>query len=86
MLTRNRAQRPGTAKGFVFLSLEDETGIANIIITPDVFERERMGVTRNRFLLITGPVQNQNGVIHVKAQEIAALEITQATIGSRDFH
>ncbi|MEI9967852.1 MAG: hypothetical protein WDM87_04190 [Terracidiphilus sp.] len=41
-------QRPGTAKGFVFLSLEDETGIANIIITPDVFERERIGVTRNR--------------------------------------
>jgi error-prone DNA polymerase len=81
-----RLTRPGTAKGFVFLSLEDETGIANIIITPDVFERERMGVTRSRFLQITGPVQNQDGVVHVKAQEIAPLEITQADIGSRDFH
>jgi error-prone DNA polymerase len=79
-------QRPGTAKGFVFLSLEDETGISNIIITPDVFERERIGVTHSRFLLITGPIQNQDGVVHVKAQEIAPLEVTQAAIGSRDFH
>ena len=47
-------QRPGTAKGFVFLSLEDETGIANVIITPDFFERERMVVTRSRFLTIEG--------------------------------
>jgi error-prone DNA polymerase len=51
-------QRPGTAKGFVFLSLEDETGIANIILTPDVFERERLVVTRNRFLLISGTKHN----------------------------
>jgi error-prone DNA polymerase len=79
-------QRPGTAKGFVFLSLEDETGIANIIITPDVFERERITVTRSRFLQIIGPVQNQDGVVHVKAQQIQPLEITRAAIGSRDFH
>jgi error-prone DNA polymerase len=78
-------QRPGTAKGFVFLSVEDETGIANIIITPDIFERERAVITRNRFLQISGPVQNQDGVVHVKAQEIMPLEITQATIGSHDF-
>jgi error-prone DNA polymerase len=74
-------QRPGTAKGFVFLSLEDETGIANIIITPDTFERERVIVTRSRFLEVEGPVQNQDGVIHVKA-----LDITTADIRSRDFH
>ena len=61
-------QRPGTAKGFVFLSLEDETGIANIIITPDVFVQNRVIVTRSRFLLVTGKLQNQEGVIHVKAQ------------------
>ena len=59
-------QRPGTAKGFVFLSLEDETGIANMIIAPDVFERDRIIVTRSRFLRIEGPLQNQDGVIHVK--------------------
>ncbi len=67
-------QRPGTAKGFVFLSLEDETGIANVIITPGLFEEQRLLVTRSRFLLVAGPVQNQDGVIHVKAQNISPLE------------
>ena len=79
-------QRPGTAKGFVFLSLEDETGIANVILTPDIFERDRIIVTRCRFLLIEGPLQNQDGVIHVKAQRIAPLDITTADIRSHDFH
>jgi len=78
-------QRPGTAKGFVFLSVEDETGIANVILTPDVFERDRLVVTRNRFLRIEGPVQNQEGVIHVKAQRIVPLEVTSAEVRSRDF-
>jgi error-prone DNA polymerase len=79
-------QRPGTAKGFVFLSLEDETGIANVILTPDVFERDRMIVTRSRFLLIEGTLQNQDGVIHVKAQRVLPLDITSAAITSHDFH
>ncbi len=79
-------QRPGTAKGFVFLSLEDETGIANVVIAPDVFERDRIIVTRSRFLRIEGPLQNQDGVIHVKAQRIAPLDITSADIRSHDFH
>jgi error-prone DNA polymerase len=79
-------QRPGTAKGFVFLSLEDETGIANVILTPDVFERDRIIVTRTRFLLIEGLLQNQNDVIHVKAQRISPLDITSADISSNDFH
>jgi error-prone DNA polymerase len=78
-------QRPGTAKGFVFLSMEDETGIANVILTPDIFERDRLIVTRNRFLRIEGPVQNQEGVIHVKAQRIVPLEMTRVEIQSRDF-
>jgi error-prone DNA polymerase len=63
-------QRPGTAKGFVFLSLEDETGIANIIVAPDVFEQNRLIVTRSRFLAIVGKLQNQEGVVHVKAQQM----------------
>jgi error-prone DNA polymerase len=79
-------QRPGTAKGFVFLSLEDETGIANVILTPDVFERDRMVVTRSHYLRIDGTLQNQDGVIHVKAQRIAPLDITSANIRSHDFH
>jgi error-prone DNA polymerase len=69
-------QRPGTAKGFVFLSLEDETGIANIIVAPDTFEQNRIVVTRSRFLLIEGKLQNQEGVIHVKAQQLEPFSCT----------
>jgi error-prone DNA polymerase len=79
-------QRPGTAKGFVFLSLEDETGIANVILTPDVFEQNRLVVTRTRFLRIEGPLQNQDGVVHVKAQRIVPLEVTNVEIRSHNFH
>ena len=57
-------QRPGTAKGFVFLSLEDETGIANVIIAPDVFEANRLVVTRSCILRIDGQLQLQDGVVH----------------------
>jgi DNA polymerase III alpha subunit len=77
-------QRPGTAKGFVFLSLEDETGIANIIVAPDVFEQNRLIVTRSRFLSITGKMQNQDGVIHVKAQQLEPFELNLAD-GNRDL-
>jgi error-prone DNA polymerase len=66
-------QRPGTAKGFIFLSMEDETGIANVIVTPDLYERERMTVVRTKFLMVEGLLQNQDGVIHVKAKRLAAL-------------
>jgi len=79
-------QRPGTAKGFVFLSLEDETGISNVIITPGTFEQDRATITRNRFLHIEGMLQNQDGVIHVKAKNIKPLNITSAEISSHDFH
>ena len=79
-------QRPGTAKGFVFLSLEDETGIANVIITPDLFERERIVVTRNRFLHIQGTLQIESGVIHVKAYRVLHIDITTAGVRSHDFH
>jgi error-prone DNA polymerase len=79
-------QRPGTAKGFVFLSLEDETGIANIILAPDFFEQNRIVVTRSRFLRIEGLLQNQDSVIHVKAQRILPLDTCSADIRSHDFH
>jgi error-prone DNA polymerase len=78
-------QRPGTAKGFVFLSLEDETGIANIILTPDLFERERLTVTHHRFLHIHGLLQNNDGVVHVKAKTIAPFQMPEVAISSHDF-
>ncbi|MGF7179852.1 DNA polymerase III subunit alpha [Tunturiibacter psychrotolerans] len=79
-------QRPGTAKGFIFLSMEDETGIANVIITPDLYERERILVTRSKFLMAEGPLQNQDGVIHVKALRLMALSDSALELRSHDFH
>jgi error-prone DNA polymerase len=79
-------QRPGTAKGFVFLSLEDETGIANAIITPGMFQRNRLLLVSEKFVMIEGILQNQDNVISVKADRILPLDITQAQTTSHDFH
>jgi error-prone DNA polymerase len=79
-------QRPGTAHGFVFLSMEDETGIANVIVTPDMFERFRVEVTTERFLLVEGVLQNVDGVVSVKAGFIAPLRVSDLEVASRNFH
>ena len=78
-------QRPGTAKGFVFLSMEDETGVMNAIVTPDTYNRYRLVVVGEPFLLIDGVLQNQDGVISVKAGRVAALP-AGAAAESHDFH
>jgi error-prone DNA polymerase len=77
-------QRPGTAKGFMFISLEDETGIANAIVTPQIFERQRLVITQEPALRITGKLQNQHGVIHVKAERIEAL--TESALPAQASH
>jgi error-prone DNA polymerase len=79
-------QRPGTAKGFVFLSLEDETGVANAIVNPDLFQQNRLLLGTEQFLLIEGILQNQDGVISVKALRVAPVKITRAHTVSHDFH
>ena len=79
-------QRPGTAKGFIFLSMEDETGIANVIVTPDLYERQRLVVTRSKFLIVEGPLQNQDGVVHVKASRLVTLSDSALELRSHDFH
>jgi error-prone DNA polymerase len=66
-------QRPGTAKGFVFISLEDETGVSNAIVDPDLFERFRLLITEEAFLLIEGEVQNSDGVVLIKTRDIKPL-------------
>jgi error-prone DNA polymerase len=80
-------QRPGTAKGFVFISLEDETGISNAVVNPKMFERLRLLITEESFLLISGRLQNVDNVIHVRAQTIDRLHHGQL-VGSTsyDFH
>jgi error-prone DNA polymerase len=67
-------QRPGTAKGFLFLTLEDETGTSNAIVVPDMFKRHRAVVQTAGILLVEGPVQNQDGVIHVRARRFERLD------------
>jgi error-prone DNA polymerase len=67
-------QRPGTAMGFIFLSMEDETGIANVIVSPDLYERQRATVIRSKFIIAEGVLQNQDGVIHVKAKRLVPLQ------------
>jgi error-prone DNA polymerase len=80
-------QRPGTAAGFVFISLEDETGIANAVVVPALFEKLRLTITQEPALRITGVVQNVSNVIHVKAYKIAPLhESDLPTQTSHDFH
>ena len=79
-------QRPGTAKGFIFLSIEDETGIANIIVTPGLYEKNRLVVTRSKFILAEGSLQNQDGVIHVKASRLLPLSDQALEVSSHDFH
>jgi error-prone DNA polymerase len=79
-------QRPGTAKGFIFISMEDETGISNIIVTPDLYEKQRLVVTRSKFLFAEGILQNRSGVIHVKAARLLHLSDQMLDVHSRDFH
>ncbi len=81
-------QRPGTAKGFVFLTLEDETGISNIIIRPDVYARDKAIVVESPFLLVDGWLQVQDGVTAIKAERMERLEGLLATMAveSHDFH
>jgi error-prone DNA polymerase len=88
-------QRPGTAKGFVFLSLEDETGISNAIITPDIHEQNRVVIVSEKFVLLEGVLQNQDGVISVRVARIAPMreayaakgvDVADAEVRSHDFH
>jgi error-prone DNA polymerase len=81
-------QRPGTAKGFVFLTLEDETGTINVVVTPKRFERQALLISRTPLLLIRGVLQIEDGVVNLRAERFKALE---APVGAEhaqrhDFH
>jgi error-prone DNA polymerase len=79
-------QRPGTAKGMMFMSMEDETGIANAIFTPDLLQKNRVLLISERFLMIEGILQNQDNVIHIRAEKVSPLRVTRAETVSHDFH
>jgi error-prone DNA polymerase len=73
-------QRPGTAKGFVFLTLEDETGTINVVITPQRFEEQAMLISRTPLLLVRGTLQVESGVYNIRAREFIALN---ANVGEK---
>ena len=79
-------QRPGTAKGFVFLTLEDETGIANIIVRPDLFARDRLVIIEEPFLIVDGVLQNQDGVTSVRAEQVQGMRGVNVDFDAHDFY
>ena len=80
-------QRPGTAKGFVFISLEDETGISNAIVAPGLFEKLRLVITSEPYLMIEGRLQNKENVILIQARRIERLPHGDLSgSSSYDFH
>src|SRR5690606_41209853 len=78
-------QRPGTAKGFVFLTLEDETGISNVIVRPHVFEEQSAVIIESAFVLVEGLLQHEDGVTAVRAERVRPLEGVPVEIESHDF-
>ena len=78
-------QRPGTAKGLLFMSIEDETGISNAIVMPDLFDECRLTILGNNYLFIEGMIQNMEGAVSIKANRISALKATEVSLPSHDF-
>jgi error-prone DNA polymerase len=81
-------QRPGTAKGFVFLTLEDETGITNVIVRPDLYDKERVTLVEAPFLIVEGVLQNEDGVCSIRAERVLRLDglAEDSALASHDFH
>jgi len=79
-------QRPGTAKGFVFLTLEDETGVANIIVRPDLFARDRLVIVEAPFLIVDGVLQNQDGVTSIRAEQVHPMRAVDIDFDAHDFY
>jgi len=80
-------QRPGTAKGITFMSLEDETGISNVVIMPDLFEEQRLEILTHHWVMVEGRMQNVDSVVHILAERVSALENPlELGTSSHDFH
>jgi error-prone DNA polymerase len=77
-------QRPGTAKGFLFLTLEDETGLVNVIVRPDLYERRREVLVGESVLEVEGVLQSEDA-LSVRASLVRAAGLPPLAIASRDF-
>ena len=80
------APAPGTAKGFVFLNLEDETGLMNVIVRPALFHRYRLALVNEPFLYVEGTLQHQDNVVSVRAERLAPLRHRPHAVPSHNFH
>lgn len=78
-------QRPMTAKGFLFLSLEDETGVSNIVVRPEIFAEHRLTLMSQPFLLVEGILQNQDNVVAIRAHKVQAFKGLPSKVPSHDF-
>ena len=79
-------QRPGTAKGFVFLTLEDETGVSNVIVRPKIYDEQRLPILESSFVMVEGLLQHQDGVVAVQAERVVSLQGVPVEVESHDFH
>ena len=78
-------QRPGTAKGVIFLTLEDETGVANIVVWKNTYEKYRRAVVAGRMLRVTGRIQRQSSVVHVVAEVVEDISAMLDLLLDPDF-
>ena len=80
-------QRPMTAKGFLFITMEDETGFSNIVVKPKMFERHRKTIVHNQALIVKGLLEKKNGVVNVIGHDFQSLTIMDKPVKlkSRDF-
>src|SRR5579885_826483 len=79
-------QRPGTAKGFFFITLEDETGVSNIIVMPELFHKNRPILHRAPILLVEGVLQKRDGTIGIKGRRFAEIKLDSPLPSPHDFH
>ena len=78
-------QRPGSAKGFCFLTLEDETGTSNAVLTPKIFQKFRAPLHTSALVEVAGPLQNVDGVIHIRVRELRPIALDEALPSSHDY-
>jgi error-prone DNA polymerase len=81
-------QRPGTAKGFCFVTLEDESGLANVVITPKLFEANKRLIRRSPLLVVSGVLQEEQGVLNIRGKRFTALHPAAGAsfVSSHDFY
>ena len=77
-------QKPGSAKGVMFMTLEDETGVVNVVVSPSLFEKQRRVVLGASMMGVNGKIQREGGVVHLVAQRLFDLSDDLATLSERD--